>query len=70
MARVGGRSTGARLRGGRNAYFNRSGPRLVDSLEILAYLFHPDRFPPPLAEPQQAWRRVITRDARLVPEDA
>ncbi len=52
-----------------NAYFNRSGPRLVDSLEILAHLFHPDRFPPPLAEPHRAWRRLITRDAQLVPED-
>lgn len=30
-----------------NAYFNRSGPRIVDSLEILACLFHPDRFDPP-----------------------
>jgi iron complex transport system substrate-binding protein len=27
-----------------NAYFNRSGPRLVDSLEILAEILHPDRF--------------------------
>lgn len=27
-----------------NAYFNRSGPRLVESLEILAELLHPDRF--------------------------
>ncbi len=53
-----------------NAYFNRSGPRLVDSLEILAHLFHPDRFPPPLAEPQHAWRRLTSRDSRLVPEDA
>lgn len=25
-----------------NAYFNRSGPRIVDSLEILAYLIHPE----------------------------
>ncbi len=25
-----------------NAYFNRSGPRIVDSLEILAHLLHPD----------------------------
>jgi iron complex transport system substrate-binding protein len=37
------------VRGGRvyvadgNAYFNRSGPRLVESLEILAHLLHPDR---------------------------
>jgi iron complex transport system substrate-binding protein len=28
-----------------NAYFNRPGPRLVDSLEILAEILHPDRFP-------------------------
>ena len=28
-----------------NAYFNRPGPRLVESLEILAELFHPKRFP-------------------------
>ena len=27
-----------------NAYFNRPGPRLVDSLEILADLLHPDQF--------------------------
>jgi iron complex transport system substrate-binding protein len=30
-----------------NAYFNRPGPRLVDSLEILAGLLHPDRFERP-----------------------
>jgi iron complex transport system substrate-binding protein len=28
-----------------NAYFNRSGPRIVDSLKLLAALVHPDRFP-------------------------
>lgn len=27
------------------AYFSRPGPRLVDSLELLARLIHPDRFP-------------------------
>ncbi|MDH3685434.1 MAG: ABC transporter substrate-binding protein, partial [Myxococcales bacterium] len=27
-----------------NAYFNRSGPRLVDSLEILAEILHPETF--------------------------
>lgn len=27
-----------------NAYFNRSGPRLVESVEILVHLFHPDTF--------------------------
>ncbi len=30
-----------------NAYFNRSGPRLVDSLEILAHLVRPDLFAAP-----------------------
>jgi len=28
-----------------NSYFNRSGPRILDSLEILAYCTHPDLFP-------------------------
>jgi iron complex transport system substrate-binding protein len=27
-------------------YFSRPGPRLIDSLEILAEIFHPDLFPP------------------------
>ena len=49
-----------------NAYFNRSGPRLVDSLEILAHLFHPDHFRPPLAEPQRAWRKLATTEGALV----
>ncbi|MCD0458187.1 cobalamin-binding protein [Roseiconus lacunae] len=30
-----------------NAYFNRPGPRLVDSLEILAHLLDPETHPPP-----------------------
>ncbi len=30
-----------------NAYLNRSGPRLVESLEIVAHLIHPELFPPP-----------------------
>ncbi|MBF2013806.1 MAG: cobalamin-binding protein [Rivularia sp. T60_A2020_040] len=29
-----------------NSYFNRPGPRLVDSLEILAEIIHPEIFPP------------------------
>ncbi|MGB8702621.1 MAG: BtuF-related (seleno)protein, partial [Thermosynechococcaceae cyanobacterium] len=29
-----------------NAYFNRPGPRLVDSLEILAEILHPNLFAP------------------------
>lgn len=30
-----------------SAYFSRPGPRIVDSLEILSHLIHPDLFPPP-----------------------
>ncbi len=30
-----------------SAYFNRSGPRVVRGIEILAGLLHPDRWPPP-----------------------
>jgi iron complex transport system substrate-binding protein len=30
-----------------SAYFSRPGPRIVDSLEILAHLIHPEVFPPP-----------------------
>jgi iron complex transport system substrate-binding protein len=30
-----------------SAYFSRPGPRIVESLEILAHLIHPDIFPPP-----------------------
>ena len=30
-----------------SAYFNRPGPRLFEGLELLASLFHPDRFDPP-----------------------
>src|SRR3990172_10773575 len=28
-----------------SAYFNRPGPRLVEGVELLAHLLHPDRFP-------------------------
>ncbi|RJP30289.1 MAG: cobalamin-binding protein [Phycisphaerales bacterium] len=28
-----------------NAYFNRSGPRLIDSVELLAHILHPELFP-------------------------
>lgn len=40
-----------------NAYLNRCGPRLVDSLEILAHLFHPQRFSAPsyLGNSHDAW---------------
>ncbi len=46
-----------------NAYFNRSGPRLLDSLEILGHLLHPDRLgPPPHLVSSRAgagWGRLI-----------
>jgi iron complex transport system substrate-binding protein len=35
-----------------NAYFNRPGPRLVDTLEMLASAFHPDLFNFPESHPQ------------------
>lgn len=43
-----------------NAYFNRSGPRIVDSLEILAHLIHPEVFGPPASvpEPRHVWCRL------------
>jgi iron complex transport system substrate-binding protein len=50
-----------------NAYFNRSGPRLVDSAELLGYLFHPHHFPSPTGDAARAVRRLETRDAALVP---
>jgi iron complex transport system substrate-binding protein len=45
-----------------NAYFNRSGPRIVDSAELLAACLHPQRFAAHLARYRQAVRRV---DANL-----
>ena len=41
-----------------NAYFNRSGPRIVDSAELLAGCLHPDRFPDYRARYRQAVRRI------------
>jgi iron complex transport system substrate-binding protein len=41
-----------------NAYFNRSGPRLVDSCEILASLLHPGLFPARTA-PANSWQQAL-----------
>jgi len=43
-----------------NAYLNRSGPRLVESVELLAYLIHPGRFAAPTGELAEgrAWSRL------------
>jgi iron complex transport system substrate-binding protein len=38
-----------------NQYFNRPGPRMVESLEILAEIFHPDRFH--FGHKGKAWER-------------
>ena len=38
-----------------NAYFSRPGPRLVDSVEIMAGLLHPDLVTPPSSEVARRW---------------
>lgn len=43
-----------------NALFNRSGPRLVDSLELLAGLLHPRLFPLPPHSAGRAWQALAT----------
>ncbi|HLB22107.1 MAG TPA: cobalamin-binding protein [Solirubrobacteraceae bacterium] len=35
-----------------SAYFSRPGPRLIDGLELLAQILHPERFPGPVAASQ------------------
>ena len=42
-----------------NAYFNRPGPRIVDSLEILAGLIHPELFGDYLTDEGQKYQRLI-----------
>jgi iron complex transport system substrate-binding protein len=47
-----------------NSYFNRSGPRLVDSLELLAHLLHPDICPEITSAPRGiAWQRGLKSPA-------
>jgi iron complex transport system substrate-binding protein len=38
-----------------NAYFSRPGPRLVDSIEIMAGLLHPDLVPPASPDVARRW---------------
>ena len=40
-----------------NQYFNRPGPRLLESLQILAEILHPETFAPELEG--RAWRRHV-----------
>lgn len=55
-----------------NAYLNRSGPRIVDTLEILSHLLHPRLFPPPAwsTPDQNAWTPLVLRAGRLTPVSA
>ena len=41
-----------------NAYFNRPGPRILDSLEILSYCLHPETFPEFLEKYRQSLVRL------------
>jgi iron complex transport system substrate-binding protein len=43
-----------------DAYFNNSSPRIIDSLELLAWMIHPEHFPTPSGELAEgrAWRRL------------
>ena len=45
-----------------NAYFNRPGPRIVDSLELLAACIHPETFPDHAARYAAATRRLPVSD--------
>jgi iron complex transport system substrate-binding protein len=47
-----------------NAYFNRSGPRIVDSLEILAACLHPGAFDDVAHRCEGAFRRFGVRGSR------
>ncbi len=49
-----------------NAYFNRSGPRIVESLEILAACTHPDAFPD-FREKHASSARRLTYELEAVP---
>jgi iron complex transport system substrate-binding protein len=48
-----------------NSYFARPGPRVVDGVELLARLIHPDRFG--WSGPAEAYRRLDPRDGEAVP---
>ena len=50
-----------------SAYFNRSGPRVADGVEILAGLLHPDRFPPPAPGAARRWTPAGAEAGRFNP---
>ena len=47
-----------------SAYLNRSGPRVVDGIELLAGLLHPDRVPYPAPDRARVWHPPTARDGR------
>jgi len=49
-----------------NLYFNRSGPLLFDTPEILAEMLHPQRFPP--RHEGTAWRRLPPLQSAIRPK--
>ena len=54
-----------------SSYFNRSGPRAVDGVEILAGLLHPERWPAPTAEAARGWvppRSGALAETRVQPD--
>jgi iron complex transport system substrate-binding protein len=42
-----------------SAYFNRSGPRVVGGVEILAGLLHPERWPTPASDVASPWTASV-----------
>jgi iron complex transport system substrate-binding protein len=46
-----------------NQYFNRPGPRVVETLQILAEILHPDLFPPELEG--KAWKKFEVRSSKI-----
>ena len=43
-----------------SAYFSRPGPRLIDGLELLAHIFHPDRRPARPGRRRSLWSSQVT----------
>ena len=46
-----------------NQYFNRPGPRVVESLQILAEILHPELFPPELE--RKGWKKFEARNSTI-----
>jgi iron complex transport system substrate-binding protein len=44
-----------------SGHFSRPGPRLVDGVEVLAQILHPDRVPPPAGAAFTAFRESVER---------